>query len=175
VIERDFDTFYEQHEQHVRMRVCHLLFYRPDMIDDVIQDTWLKIWRYLPTMQYQNTNAWVWLVTTNCVRDAMRYQKSHDWQRNSLENIMERVGLDERDELMILALYEDDPYEYIPERLDRQERYQTIWNKTSEEDKAAFSAYLRNAPVDGASVIAARRNFKKKMWYWEQKQERQAS
>lgn len=156
---QDFDSFYRQFEGLVHMRVCRLLYYYPELIEDTKQDVWLKIWRGMPTLTHDTyLSGWVWMVTNNAVRDVMRKQRIRF--ASSLEGYLEQKDM-QGDTLLHESLWEEDPQNYIPERLARQDALLATWDKTNPKEQQTFVRYLKNEPV-GRDLIVARRNFKDK-------------
>lgn len=154
----DFDTLYATYERRVYLRVASLLRYRHDLIDDVLQDTWLKASLALPKLKHQgNLYAWLYIIATNAVRDAIR--KANGRLSLSLEAMAKE---NEWESTEIPHGYEPDLYSYIPEQLARNELRRETWEKSSEQDRHALLAYVNNESVDIELVYAARRNFKQK-------------
>ena len=155
----DFDAFYEKYQGYVRMRVCVLLYYRSDLIDDTLQLVWLKVWRKLPELVYKNVEAWLWLIATNTVRDMMRHEKARGMHHCSLEGTMEYADV-EAANFVHPNLMLPDPHSYIPEQLYRQELRQEAWRRSEEQEKQIILDYINNEQVDMEDVYRVRRNFK---------------
>lgn len=160
----DFDSLYEQYHDRVHIRVCTLLYYQSNLIDDAIQETWIKAWRALPGLKHEkNLHGWLKLIATRVVIDAIRKQKCAEHYTNSLEARAEfyeqYYGL--YDNIMLPdILIEADPFTFVPERIAAQELRQETWDGTSEQDKTALLAHVNNQPVDIEQVYKARNNFK---------------
>ena len=171
----DFDDFYVEHENRVRLRVYHLLREHPDLIDDVIQEAWIKIWKGLPGLKHTNNiPSWVALVATCAVRDTMRKQvKTWDWC-SSLDWFLESKDMDV-DALGDAAFVEADPHAYLPEQWERKDIMAQAWNKASDGEKTIFRAYVSNEPVEPRMVYAARRNFQERKQRIRERRERRAS
>jgi DNA-directed RNA polymerase specialized sigma24 family protein len=169
-----FEELYETYHDYVKMRVCFLLRYRPDLIDDAIQETWIKAWRFLPTIEStRNLKAWLWLVCTNTVRDMMRHCKSYEPHYPSLEATLDHFGI--HDECRGANYLDSDPHEYIPALLERKVRRQHVWSGLSAHDRETFSAYVANKPVRKQALYAARRNFRARYKRDEKREQKEAS
>lgn len=154
-----FEELYNTYHDYVKMRVCFLLRFRPDLIDDVLQETWIKAWRKLPGLtSTRNLKAWLWLVATNTVRDTMRHAKFYEPRYPSLEAMLDHFGvpLDESRGVNYLA---SDPHDYIPAQLERQARRQRAWSRLSAKDRQTFIAYVTNKTVSKQALSRARRHF----------------
>jgi RNA polymerase sigma factor (sigma-70 family) len=154
----DFDSLYTQYENYVHMRIRNLLHYRPDLIDDAMQEIWIKVWRALPNLKSDgNLKAWLWLITTNTVRDTMRHAKMWEPHYPSLEATMDHFDI-EPDEYRNYIT--PDPHEYIPPQLDRQAIRMLVWSALSAKDRQTLMDYVANEKITKQSLYAARRNYK---------------
>jgi RNA polymerase sigma factor (sigma-70 family) len=154
-----FEELHTEYHQYVRRRVCTLLRYRPALIDDAIQETWIKVWKYLPRItSTDNLKAWLWHVATNTVRDAMRRERSRDLHQHSLEAKLEYFDIAPEN---FAAAIVPDPHDYLPERLERQARRQRIWPRLSTKDRQTFLAVVQEQPFELQDLYAARRRYKR--------------
>jgi RNA polymerase sigma-70 factor (ECF subfamily) len=68
-----FDTLYVQYAPLVRRRVRSLLARYPGEIEDVVQDTFVKVWRSLSRVTPDwNMTAWILRIATNTALDVLK-------------------------------------------------------------------------------------------------------
>jgi RNA polymerase sigma factor (sigma-70 family) len=152
-----FEELYETYYDYVRRRICTLLRYHPRLIDDALQETWIKVWRFLPDIKSNhNLKAWLWLIATNTVRDAMRRYTTWEMHHSSLEGALDHFEISPDNYRHAIVA---DPHEYIPEQVERHALRARIWSKLSVKDKRTFAAYVENEPFDVKDLYSARRNF----------------
>ena len=66
----DFDALYKEHDGKVRRTVRRLA---ADNLDDVMQDTWLRVWLHYDTFKHQaKTRTWITRIALNVAVMALR-------------------------------------------------------------------------------------------------------
>ena len=154
-----FEQFYEQWYPYVKIRILTLLHYRPDLIDDALQDALVKLWLVYPPKNERNVKGWVWVITQNTVRDTMRKAKYHSFHSSSLEGLLEASWLEEEWNTLLASTHSD-PDTFLPERLDLQAIVAQIWAKMNSTDRQVLQDYTNNKLVDRHAMYRARVHFK---------------
>lgn len=151
-----FDTLYSQYAQKVRRRISGLV--SSEQVDDLCQETWLRAWKALPRLKHEeHLYAWLYLIATNVVRNAMRKQHSNKGATDlSLDAVFD--GYETGD----LSLIDEgaDPAVSVIERLHRDAIWSAAWKRLNVGSRAALIAYAREEPVALTDVYQARRLYK---------------
>jgi len=88
--EAEFTALYNQHQRAIRAHLARLLGSarpdRPDLLDDLTQDTFLRLWhalheRGLRLDPSQRTRAYLFRIATNLVRDLVRREQCVPMER----------------------------------------------------------------------------------------------
>jgi RNA polymerase sigma-70 factor (ECF subfamily) len=71
-----FDTLYLEHKSSVYRFACYLTQNRNEA-DDLFQETWLRVVRYLPdSSPVKNHRAWIFTIAANLYKDMLRKKKT---------------------------------------------------------------------------------------------------
>ncbi len=128
---------------------------RPDIAEELCQETFLKAWRYWPPKNNKNLYGWLHLIATNIVRDTitnghLRIERgevlSFDFSFFTEEDITHDI--------------EDTKQGDITEHCARNELRQQAWNGLMAEHKQALARYQVRQPVDMKIVFHARKAYK---------------
>lgn len=70
-----FRQLVERHTERVR-NLIHSIFRYPDLVDDLTQEVFIKVYRALPAFRFDAAfTTWVYRITVNLCRDEMRKRK----------------------------------------------------------------------------------------------------
>ncbi len=72
---QEFDVIYDQHKADIFRFICHLTSDRTEA-EDLFQDLWLRVVRYLPEQpNRQNLKPWLITIVLNLHRDSLRKKR----------------------------------------------------------------------------------------------------
>jgi RNA polymerase sigma-70 factor (ECF subfamily) len=130
----DHDAFRHLVERHSRsvFRLAYRLTGREEDADDVVQETFLRVFRQLAQFESRSSfGTWLYRITVNCAHDLMR-QRPRAGSRTSLDDPEHGVALQLADE----SAAADPMRELTRRQIDA--RVQAAMRELSEQERSAF-------------------------------------
>lgn len=94
ISEQEFRGLYKQYEKLVRATIFYLA--RPNELDEVVQETFIKIWRGAHNFKNRSAlSTWIYRISYNSAIDAFR--KKGDVVEQNIEGVDEIKKLERRD------------------------------------------------------------------------------
>ncbi len=67
----NFDTLYQHYRKPLYLFILRMVKH-PEIAEDLLQTTWLKVWQALPTAQEHAINKWLYQIARNTAIDELR-------------------------------------------------------------------------------------------------------
>lgn len=147
--ETRFYALYE-HQEGIRRHIATVLTTSPDLIDDALQNTWINVWRALPSMMGEG-KSWLYQIAHNAAVDLIRKNASHPTL--SLTAHLNNEDEDEKNMTEEALPWSDETDTWI-EQIDREHLLRPALQQLREQERIVIALdYHEYSGQEGAQML----------------------